>query len=964
MTVDHDIKVLTERGDDLVGKARYQDAVKPFDKATKLLEERRGKLDESTLNSRERLADTLMSAGDIVGATNCHLEIVKRTLENLQRCQSLSGSKNSVISAAQKRHLDAQRRLADTYLANNDYGKAISTYQAIVDTEARKPMEDVIKDRVDLTSALFGSGSDRNIMKAVNVNIETLDRAEQSLGRNHIETVKVRFNLAKELFNLKKYNDASTRCLELLDILQADRYKGGEESDHLECLKDTKKLLRNCSAKIVLQEEDSKRRIAQEKETAMEKEKANAERRAAEAKRRAAEQVNEGRETKRQVDKEIEAIKKATQTEWKEKGRTDPKHRNQDPPATQKKESNSRRQSDVRKKVSSPINPSSPSPKSDKRAPNTPQSPKRSLPKVESVSDRPRAKDTSKDDSARSTRNEQAKHQSSASTVSQSPSLTKEKLRELDRKYSTSGPLGSKVLSKDSLAIESKTDLPKRLRSASVVIRGSDRTEERSEQSNRRHSSRNELIERSQSATPDKGRRSSSTVSRSPDLIRKKPSELERVSPTRNGKARTTTPGQKLQEKAEARKAQPAPESGVTREVGIPDQKHEQVDSKRKKVSDNSKSVQESQTPDRPAGANRRASAGEQYRESNWLETPVGGSKRRSEQLPSVSEPSERQDSEGKVHSNRTHPGDERVSRTVSAPSIRITEHSSSRYAVKRKDNQEPPIVDVESRVKIEGERPTSSHSNYEVASLASNTGRKREPRSASTDSRRVRRSSETPKDTDRTSAQILGSKDSVSNVDQAEDSKTPDQVQQAVDQSSRTCAPSLNVSADDTSKSARKPPSSYKDLFFPTLEEIQKATPESPKDLVSAPPKSDRAQPENAFGGEPQNDDNTSASKAARDKQLQSEIPSEPLPIFQTDTSVTGAAEWTVPGGWHRDFDEPDPDKKARRARSNERIKSDKLRVSQAHNVSHRRTSSVDLPRQSVPTRDETSMQDDRSPA
>ena len=964
MTVDHDIKVLTERGDDLVGKARYQDAVKPFDKATKLLEERRGKLDESTLNSRERLADTLMSAGDIVGATNCHLEIVKRTLENLQRCQSLSGSKNSVISAAQKRHLDAQRRLADTYLANNDYGKAISTYQAIVDTETRKPMEDVIKDRVDLTSALFGSGSDRNIMKAVNVNIETLDRAEQSLGRNHIETVKVRFNLAKELFNLKKYNDASTRCLELLDILQADRYKGGEESDHLECLKDTKKLLRNCSAKIVLQEEDSKRRIAQEKETAMEKEKANAERRAAEAKRRAAEQVNEGRETKRQVDKEIEAIKKATQTEWKEKGRTDPKHRNQDPPATQKKESNSRRQSDVRKKVSSPINPSSPSPKSDKRAPNTPQSPKRSLPKVESVSDRPRAKDTSKDDSARSTRNEQAKHQSSASTVSQSPSLTKEKLRELDRKYSTSGPLGSKVLSKDSLAIESKTDLPKRLRSASVVIRGSDRTEERSEQSNRRHSSRNELIERSQSATPDKGRRSSSTVSRSPDLIRKKPSELERVSPTRNGKARTTTPGQKLQEKAEARKAQPAPESGVTREVGIPDQKHEQVDSKRKKVSDNSKSVQESQTPDRPAGANRRASAGEQYRESNWLETPVGGSKRRSEQLPSVSEPSERQDSEGKVHSNRTHPGDERVSRTVSAPSIRITEHSSSRYAVKRKDNQEPPIVDVESRFKIEGERPTSSHSNYEVASLASNTGRKREPRSASTDSRRVRRSSETPKDTDRTSAQILGSKDSVSNVDQAEDSKTPDQVQQAVDQSSRTCAPSLNVSADDTSKSARKPPSSYKDLFFPTLEEIQKATPESPKDVVSASPKSDRAQPENAFGGEPQNDDNTSASKAARDKQLQSEIPSEPLPIFQTDTSVTGAAEWTVPGGWHRDFDEPDPDKKARRARSNERIKSDKLRVSQAHNVSHRRTSSVDLPRQSVPTQDETSMQDDRSPA
>ena len=229
---------------------------------------------------------------------------------------------------------------------------------------------------------------------------------------------------------------------------------------------------------------------------------------------------------------------------------------------------------------------------------------------------------------------------------------------------------------------------------------------------------------------------------------------------------------------------------------------------------------------------------------------------------------------------------------------------------------------------------------------------------------RRVRRSSETPKDTDRTSAQILGSKDSVSNVDQAEDSKTPDQVQQAVDQSSRTCAPSLNVSADDTSKSARKPPSPYRDLFFPTLEEIQKATPESPEDLVSAPPKSDRAQPENAFGGEPQNDDNTSASKAARDKQLQSEIPSEPLPIFQTDTSVTGAAEWTVPGGWHRDFDEPDPDKKARRARSNERIKSDKLRVSQAHNVSHRRTSSVDLPRQSVPTQDETSMQDDRSPA
>jgi colicin import membrane protein len=762
MTGDHDIEVLTERGDDLVSQARYQDAVKPFEKATKLLEERRGRLDESTLNSRERLADTLMSAGDLAGATDCHLEIVKRTLENLRQYQSLRRPENGVISAAQKRHLDAQRRLADTYLIDRNYGKAISTYQAIVDTEARKSLEDVIKDRVDLASALFESSSDRNIMEAVNLNIETLHRAEQSLGRSHIETAKVRFNLAKELFILKKYNDAATRCVELLDILQAGRYRGGEEFDHLECLRDTKKLLKNCSARIALQEEDTRRQIAQEKKTAMEKEKAKVERQAAEARRRAAEQVREGKEIRKQVDKGIEAIKKATENEWKGKERSDPKGRSQDPPVTWKKDSqarnfddsarttrgspnsggretkgevNSQRQSDIRKKAPSPTDSSRASPTPDKRTSDTPKSPARSPSKAESVSDRPRMKDTPKDSSARSLRTEPPKHRRSASVVSQPSGLTGENLKELDRKNSSFDRLRSKDLLKSSLATESKTEPPTRPRSASATIHSSDRTEQRPKQSERRNSSRSEVIERSQSATPDKGRRPPSAASRYSDRTGKKVIELERVSSIRSDKSRTTPLDRKGEGKTEAKKAQaPSKPEGT---VVIQDKKRERGDDKEKAGSDSS-TAWRPQTPDDSARASRRGSVDGERRDSDSLKTLVGRSKRRSEQLSPTSETNERQDSEPKVTSNRARPRDERVSRTVSAPSITVTEPAPSRHAAKRKQDQEQPIVDVEAPIKTERERPKSSQSNYEVASSTSDTARKRQSRSASTGSRKA----------------------------------------------------------------------------------------------------------------------------------------------------------------------------------------------------------------------------------
>jgi tetratricopeptide (TPR) repeat protein len=261
MTVPDEIDALLMKAEDfevramISDQALYQAAAKEYEKAAELSEGYYGDLREETLNIRDRWAVSLRNAGDLGKAITCDLSNLDWSLEYINRCLSRHGDNGALVLHAKQRHLNVQRRLAESYLEDKQYAEAIQRFKAVVDTNMPRSAEQICEARVDQASALFESGTDRNIMEAVNMNMVTLQRAETDLGSDHIETIKVRYNLGAELYALKKYDDALMKFGELLEILQTDYCRAKSSPDYEEYLNDAETFLLNCSAKIARRDE-------------------------------------------------------------------------------------------------------------------------------------------------------------------------------------------------------------------------------------------------------------------------------------------------------------------------------------------------------------------------------------------------------------------------------------------------------------------------------------------------------------------------------------------------------------------------------------------------------------------------------------------------------------------------------------------------------------------------------------
>lgn len=269
MTLDDQINKLISEAEGLEiraeneGQTLYPDVITTWEKATELAEEHHGNLGQETLNLRERLADSLTKAGKFQRAISCELKNEHWTLERYKQLQGPSRAISAPAQAAKANHLEAQRRVARTYLLNKDYPNAVQKFQAVVDdkTTPKSAVQRCI-DRVDLASAMYASGTDRDVMGAINLNITTLQRAEASLGKDHIESVKVRYNLGRELYDLKKYDDALEKFSEVVDILRLKSCKARSSPEYQDYLGDAEVSLKNCKTRIDRQKEKARRQAA------------------------------------------------------------------------------------------------------------------------------------------------------------------------------------------------------------------------------------------------------------------------------------------------------------------------------------------------------------------------------------------------------------------------------------------------------------------------------------------------------------------------------------------------------------------------------------------------------------------------------------------------------------------------------------------------------------------------------
>lgn len=269
MTFEEEIQKLLHEGERHEDSAALSDsttalpyhgrAARAYRQAAVLAEGNLGPHHESTLTIRDRWADSLGESGQIDMAISCNLE-------NVERYKTKYGDKHEST-------LDAQRRLAGNYLKNSRFIDAIKVYEAIVlaVTAAKMSAEIICQDRTDLAAALFESGDLRNIMRAVDLNIGTLGAAERALGKDHIETIKIRYNLGTELLKLSKYSDASAQFLENISILQMDTRRSRSHRDYAMFLEKCQVSLRICSKRAKKEEqrqqnEENERRKAVELE--------------------------------------------------------------------------------------------------------------------------------------------------------------------------------------------------------------------------------------------------------------------------------------------------------------------------------------------------------------------------------------------------------------------------------------------------------------------------------------------------------------------------------------------------------------------------------------------------------------------------------------------------------------------------------------------------------------------------
>ncbi|KAF2240326.1 hypothetical protein BU26DRAFT_526114 [Trematosphaeria pertusa] len=222
----------------------YQQAVRAYEQAASLAERLWGTHDENALKVRDNWAACLRDADDIEAA-------ITLNVENVQRYKDSLGDEDELT-------MDAERRLAENWLRNSQFEEAIELYENILlrVTARQDPTRIKCEDRTDLAAALFKSGTTRNIMRAVDLNMQSLREAEQDLGRENIETIKVRYNLGTELLKLSKYSDATEKFRENIDLLQSCACKTRPHPEHAMYLEDCLASLKTCDLRLARQEQE------------------------------------------------------------------------------------------------------------------------------------------------------------------------------------------------------------------------------------------------------------------------------------------------------------------------------------------------------------------------------------------------------------------------------------------------------------------------------------------------------------------------------------------------------------------------------------------------------------------------------------------------------------------------------------------------------------------------------------
>ena len=244
---DDEIARIGERVSNNQAQLRHKKAVALYEQALGLAEQDRGDDDPDTVTIRELLVASLREAGEISQA-------IMHSTHNVFVNRKLHGPRSSIT-------LDAQRRLAECYVENDRTADAILLYEEIMTMTAEDLPLIVCCDRSNLASALYASGKDRHIHRAVDLNVKTLHLAERTLGRSHIETCRVRSQLGTELFELSKHQDASIYYRSNIEALR-DREGEGSTSlsiaERQQYLEDTEASLKACLTKIAEDEEKKK----------------------------------------------------------------------------------------------------------------------------------------------------------------------------------------------------------------------------------------------------------------------------------------------------------------------------------------------------------------------------------------------------------------------------------------------------------------------------------------------------------------------------------------------------------------------------------------------------------------------------------------------------------------------------------------------------------------------------------
>lgn len=163
--------------------SNWRKAANLYEKVVAHIERYSGPASTDALAHRDNWAVCLRYGGQIVAAISCNREAISQYERSMGPRHKLT--------------LEALGRLAENYLVVERYGDATREYELIrnrLKITAADPLI-ICQNARYLAVALYRSDTPHNIMKAVNINVDTIAFAEKALATNSIETFRMRYEL-------------------------------------------------------------------------------------------------------------------------------------------------------------------------------------------------------------------------------------------------------------------------------------------------------------------------------------------------------------------------------------------------------------------------------------------------------------------------------------------------------------------------------------------------------------------------------------------------------------------------------------------------------------------------------------------------------------------------------------------------------------------------------------------------